>query len=196
MWPVPLQIAHFPSPWSGSFFGGVSMKAPISQWATSEAFDGKKQSSHVQRQRKSQSISGFGLRFMPRSSSSRNYFQPSSRERTALCGNKRAGVWRWHASSSSLFRHKGRFQMMGIAENVQLSNLWLYSTTDSWYHWTILVLFFWGFTTNGKMNTQLGQRVSSWVRNCYCRNITGVEILAAQTQTEKPNTEGLGCERQ
>lgn len=44
----------------------------------------------------------------------------------------------------SLFRNKDQFQMVELAENLQLSNLWLSSTADSWYPWMILILFFLG----------------------------------------------------
>ena len=64
----------------------------------------------------------------------------------------------------SLFRHKDQFQMVELAENLQLSNLWLYCSADSWYRWMILLLFFQGSKLI-QNETQREQHVLSWVKN-------------------------------
>ena len=66
----------------------------------------------------------------------------------------------------SLFRHKDQFQMVELAENLQLSNLWLYSTADSCYRWMILLLFFLGSKLT-RNEAQREQHVFSRVKNTY-----------------------------
>lgn len=62
----------------------------------------------------------------------------------------------------SLFRHKDQFQMVELAENLQLSNLWLHSTAD--HRWMILVLFFLGSKLT-QAEIQCEPHVFSWIKN-------------------------------
>lgn len=75
-----------------------------------------------------------------------------------------------------LFRYKDQFQMVELAENLLLSNLWLCSAADSCYRRVILVLFLWGSKSTAN-ETHYVQRVFLLSQTqIYYRQITRFEI--------------------
>lgn len=56
-------------------------------------------------------------------------------------GNKLASGWSWYISAVRFYMQA---RLKCQSENLQPSNLWLYSSADSWFLWTIAIFSLWG----------------------------------------------------